>query len=109
MPLKSYRELLVGEQRPKPAAEVTYVAPENEYALTLDRVAALVRARPEMASQTLCYEVERVSLGDGMVLITSACFEPATDDDDQPSFPVPEPRPAETEDPPPPPPSESPS
>lgn len=75
MPLKDWRTLYAEAERPKPTTEVTYVAPDTEIEMTLDRLAAFVRQHPDTPG-FLCYEVERVSLGDGLVLITSRCFEP---------------------------------
>lgn len=74
MPLKSIRDL-VGPQD-SPSTEVTYVGPSTDVPVTLDLLAAVVRAQPDLTAKhdRLCYERERVDLGDGLVLVTAVCF-----------------------------------
>lgn len=83
MPLKSARELMEDRQPPKPPipSQITYVVPDTEPVFTIDRLAALVRQCPEFGrpGEFAFYEVERVDLGNGHVLITAETFRFAED------------------------------
>lgn len=84
MPLRTPRELMEEPTPPKPPtifSQITYVVPDTEPVLTIDGLAALVRQCPEFGrpGEFAFYEVERVPLGNGDVLITAETFRFADD------------------------------
>lgn len=78
MPLKSHRELMEepNSQKPPILSQMTYVVPHDEPVFTVDDLAALVKQCPELGrpGEFAFYEVERVDLGNGYVLITAETF-----------------------------------
>lgn len=78
MPLKSQRELMEEPNSRKPPIldQITYVVPDTEPVFTIDDLAALVRQCPELGrpDEFAFYEVDRLVLGNGHVLITAETF-----------------------------------
>jgi hypothetical protein len=83
MPLKSQRELMEepNSQKPPIPNQITYLVPDTEPVFTVDDLAALVRQCPEFGrpGEFAFYEVERLALGNGHVMITAETFRFADD------------------------------
>lgn len=78
MPLKTRRELMEDPEprKPSPPSQITYVVPETEPVFTVDLLAALIAKHPEFGrpGEFAFYEVDRLTLGDGLALVTAETF-----------------------------------
>lgn len=78
MPLKSQRELMdePNSRKPPIPSQITYVVPDTEPVFTFDRLAAFIRRYPQFGrpGEFAFYEIDRVDLGNGHVLITAETF-----------------------------------